>query len=110
MKKIAFTNTTEKGLELWILDVETRTAKKITSDNLNANLGSPYVWFRNSQDLLIRKLPANRPALLNEKKNLPTGPIVSNADGKVSQNRTYQDLLKNPMDEANFETLLKLNW
>jgi hypothetical protein len=54
MKKIAFTNTTEKGVELWILDVETRTAKKITSDNLNANLGSPYVWFRNSQDLLIR--------------------------------------------------------
>jgi Tol biopolymer transport system component len=51
-KKIAFTNTTEKGLELWILDLETRTAKKITSDNLNANLGSPYVWFRNSQDLL----------------------------------------------------------
>ena len=70
-KKVAFTNTTEKGVELWILDVETRTAKKLTSDNLNANLGSPYVWFRNSQDLLIRKLPSNRPALLNEKKNLP---------------------------------------
>ena len=106
-KKLAFTNTTEKGVELWILNLETRTAKKISNDNLNANLGSPYVWFRNSQDLLIRKLPANRPALLNEKKNLPNGPIVSNAEGKVSQNRTYQDLLKNPMDEANFETLTK---
>jgi len=106
-KKLAFTNTTEKGVELWILDLETRTAKKISNDNLNANLGSPFVWLKNSQELIVRKLPANRPALLNEKKNLPTGPIVSNADGKVSQNRTYQDLLKNPMDEANFETLTR---
>jgi hypothetical protein len=47
-------------------------------------------------------LPKNRAALLNEKKNLPTGPIVSNATGTISQNRTYQDLLKNKMDEANF--------
>jgi dipeptidyl aminopeptidase/acylaminoacyl peptidase len=106
-KKLAFTNTTDKGVELWILDLETRTAKKISNDNLNANLGSPFVWLKNSQELIVRKLPANRPALLNEKKNLPTGPIVSNADGKVSQNRTYQDLLKNPMDEANFETLTR---
>ena len=106
-KKLAFTNTTEKGVELWILNLETRTAKKISNDNLNANLGSPFVWLKNSQELIVRKLPANRPALLNEKKNLPTGPIVSNADGKVSQNRTYQDLLKNPMDEANFETLTR---
>ena len=51
-----------------------------------------FGW-KTSQELIVRKLPANRPALLNEKKkNLPTGPIVSNADGKVSQNRTYQDL------------------
>ena len=76
-KKIAFTNTTEKGVELWILNLETRTAKKISNDNLNANLGSPFVWLKNSQELIVRKLPANRPALLNEKKNLPTGPIVS---------------------------------
>lgn len=106
-RKLAFTNTTAKGVELWVLDTEIRTAKKITGGNLNANLGSPFVWLKNSQELLVKKLPANRQVLLNEKKNLPTGPIVSNSDGKVSQNRTYQDLLKNPMDEANFETLTK---
>jgi hypothetical protein len=50
-------------------------------------------------------LPKNRAALLNEKKNLPTGPIVSNATGTISQNRTYQDLLKKN-DEANFENIL----
>jgi hypothetical protein len=33
-------------------------------------------------------LPKNRAALLNEKKNLPTGPIVSNA----THNFSKQDL------------------
>ncbi|MEJ5048578.1 prolyl oligopeptidase family serine peptidase [Chryseobacterium culicis] len=104
-KKLAFTNTTNKGVELWIVDMETASANKITADNLNANLGMPYVWYNDSQSLLIRAIPQNRPALIDASKDLPTGPIVSTADGKVSQNRTYQDLLKNPQDEKNFETL-----
>ncbi len=104
-KSLAFTNTTSKGVELWIVDLVTATAKKLSEDNLNANLGSPYTWFRDSKSLLVNVLPSNRPALLDDKKNLPTGPIVSTSDGKVSQNRTYQDLLKNPKDETNFETL-----
>ncbi|WP_415327111.1 prolyl oligopeptidase family serine peptidase [Chryseobacterium sp. MMS23-Vi53] len=104
-KKLAFTNTTNKGVELWIVDLETATAKKITNDNLNANLGSPYVWNKDSQNILIKTLPQNRGTLIDSGKDLPTGPIVSTADGKVSQNRTYQDLLKNPQDEKNFEIL-----
>ncbi|WP_185114350.1 alpha/beta hydrolase family protein [Chryseobacterium artocarpi] len=105
-KKLAFTNTTDKGVELWIVDMETAAAKKITEDFLNANMGTPYIWYNDSQSLLIRTLPKNRPALIDSSKDLPTGPIVSTADGKVSQNRTYQDLLKNPQDEKNFETLI----
>lgn len=104
-KKLAFTNTTDKGVELWIIDMESATAKKITSDNLNANLGMPYMWYNDSQSLLIKTLPQNRAGLIDSSKDLPTGPIVSTADGKVSQNRTYQDLLKNPQDEKNFEVL-----
>lgn len=104
-KKIAFTHTTAKGVELWIVDLETAAAKKITHDDLNANFGSSYVWYKDSQNLLIKVLPKNRPALIDSSKDLPTGPIVSTADGKVSQNRTYQDLLKNPQDEKNFEIL-----
>lgn len=106
-KKVAFTNTTNTAVELWILDLASATAKKISSQPLNANLGSPYVWMSDSKTLLVKQIPFNRPELIDEKKNLPTGPTVSVADGKVSQNRTYQDLLKNPQDEANFETLAK---
>ncbi|QCX52277.1 S9 family peptidase [Elizabethkingia sp. JS20170427COW] len=104
-KTLAFTNTTSKGVELWIIDIATAHSKKISDDNLNANLGSPYSWFRNSQALLVNLLPKNRPALLNSKEDLPTGPTVSESSGKVSQNRTYQDLLKTPLDEKNFEIL-----
>jgi dipeptidyl aminopeptidase/acylaminoacyl peptidase len=105
-KVIAFTNTTSNGVELWTIDVATAQAKKITSDNLNANLGNPYSWMKDSQQLLIRVIPANKSKLIDEKKDLPKGPIVSESEGKVSQNRTYQDLLKNKTDEANFEALV----
>lgn len=105
-KKIAFTNTTTNGVELWVLDIETAQAKKLTSDNLNANLGNPVSWFRDGNSLLIKKIPANKPALINTAKAIPSGPIISNSDGQVSQNRTYQDLLKNPIDEQNFENIV----
>lgn len=105
--KLAFTNTTAKGVELWMVDLATATARKLTSDNLNANIGSPYAWYKDGSALLVRQVPENRPALLNAKASLPTGPTVSTANGKVSQNRTYQDLLKNPLDETNFETLMR---
>lgn len=104
-KKIAFTNTTNSGVELWVIDVATASAKKLTSDNLNANLGSPFNWMKDNENLLIKVLPKNRPALIDNKKDLPKGPIVSLSDGSKSQNRTFQDLLKNKTDEANFETL-----
>jgi dipeptidyl aminopeptidase/acylaminoacyl peptidase len=105
-KKIAFTNTTNSGVELWIIDVVTATATKITSDNLNANLGSPFNWMTDNETLLVKVLPKNRKPLIDEKKNLPKGPTVSTADGSKSQNRTFQDLLKNKTDEANFESLV----
>ena len=106
-KKITFTHTTEKGVQLWVVDVNSGIAKKLTSDNLNANLGNPTNWFRDSNQILIKVLPENRPNLIDNEKGLPEGPIVSETSGgKSSQNRTYQDLLKNKIDETNFEILV----
>ena len=104
-KKIAFTNTGAKGVELWVIDVDSASAKKLSEGVLNANLGLPYTWFKDSDNLLVKVLPKNRPALLDASKNLPTGAIISNADGTVSTNRTFPDLLKNKNDEVNFENL-----
>jgi dipeptidyl aminopeptidase/acylaminoacyl peptidase len=105
-KKLSFSNTTNTGVELWVLDIATAQATKLTEATVNANMGNPFSWFADNQTILVRMLVKNRPALIDQKKDLPTGPIVSTGDGSVSQNRTYQDLLKNPLDEQNFETLV----
>ena len=105
-KKIAFSNTSDTGVALWVVDVASAKAMKLTEDNVNANLGNPFSWYNDNENILVKMLLENRPALLDGKKNLPTGPIVSNATGSISQNRTYQDLLKNKTDEANFENVL----
>jgi dipeptidyl aminopeptidase/acylaminoacyl peptidase len=105
-KKIAFTNTVATGIELWVIDVVSASAKKLTAANLNANLGTPYNWLKDSETLLIKTIARNRAAIIDSKKDLPKGPTVSVSDGSKSQNRTYPDLLKNKTDEANFETLM----
>lgn len=104
--KIAFTHTAQTGVELWLIDLVKLTAMKLTDAELNANAGRPYTWFPDSKSLLVRMLPKDRKGLINTKVSLPEGPIVSTSDGEISQNRTYQDLLKTPLDEANFEILL----
>lgn len=104
--KLAFTHTSDQGVELWVVDLSRLTARRITDASLNANVGIPYSWLPNSSGLLVRMLPAGRKPLIDTQHLLPEGPVVSVSDGGISQNRTYQDLLKNPVDEANFETLV----
>ncbi|MGV3461069.1 MAG: S9 family peptidase [Flavobacterium sp.] len=104
-KKMAFTHTTDTGVEVWLLDIATLQARKLTDATANANMGNPLSWFRDSNALLVKMLPANRPELIKTADAIPAGPTVTVSDGSKAQNRTYQDLLKNKNDEANFETL-----
>jgi dipeptidyl aminopeptidase/acylaminoacyl peptidase len=104
--KIAFTHTAKTGVELWVIDVASAKAKRLTEARLNASLGRPYHWYTNNLSLLVKIIPTNRPALIDPKTEIPSGPIISMATGTVSQNRTFQDLLKNKTDEQNFETLI----
>ncbi len=105
--KVAFTNTTGTGVELWYFDFETGMATRLTEANLNANMGNPYTWFRDGSAFLVRILPEDKPALIDAAQAIPTGPTVSVSEqGQKAQNRTYQDLLQNATDEANFETLI----
>ncbi|PNQ73670.1 S9 family peptidase [Hanstruepera neustonica] len=103
---MTFTNTVSNGAELWLLDVLNASVKKITDANLNANMGNPVTWFKDSKSMLIKMLPENRKPLINTKEAIPTGPTISISEAGVkAQNRTYQDLLKNKNDEHNFEQL-----
>ena len=103
--KIAITNTTEKGVELWVLDLKNASVKKLTEPNVNANLGDVINWFKDGESILVKMLPQNRMPLIDDNESVPNGPTISSNDGKEAQNRTYQDLLKNPNDEFNFEQL-----
>ena len=104
-KKVALTNTTSNGVEVWVLDLATSSVSKLTDANVNANIGDAISWFEDGQSLLVKTISENRKPLINTKLAIPTGPTISVNDGKKAQNRTYQDLLKNQNDEHNFEQL-----
>jgi len=103
--KIAFTHTTSTGVEVWVLNLHTASAKKLTEPNANANMGDVINWFEESESMLVMMVPSGRKSLVDVGRSVPSGPTISVADGKKAQNRTYQDLLKNKNDEHNFEQL-----
>lgn len=103
---IAFTNTTDTGVELWYIDHANKQAKKLTDATMNLNMKSGMLWMKDSKSLLVKMLPKDRGVLVNTSLSIPSGPTVSvNEKGQKAQNRTYQDLLKDANDEHNFELL-----
>ncbi|MGB3343373.1 MAG: prolyl oligopeptidase family serine peptidase [Aequorivita sp.] len=104
-KLIAFLNTTENEVQLWLGDIENATATKLSSEKINANLGDPINWFKDSKSILIKTIPSTRKELINTLESIPSGPTVAVSDGEKAQNRTYQDMLGSPSDEFNFEQL-----
>jgi dipeptidyl aminopeptidase/acylaminoacyl peptidase len=104
-QKMAFTHTSSTGVELWVLDIRSASAGKLTEAKINANMGDAINWFEDSQAMLVKMISSEREALIDVSNAVPVGPTISVADGKKAQNPTYQDLLQNPNDEHNFEQL-----
>lgn len=104
-RKLAFTHTVRNGVEVWVLDLASNSARKLTEANVNSNLRDVINWFKDGQSLLVKMLPQKRSPLIDTQKAIPSGPTISINQGKKAQNRTYQDLLKNKNDEHNFEQL-----
>jgi len=99
-KYLAFTNTTDEGVELWLASAETREAKRLTDANLMAAIGSPCQWMPTSDALLCTLIPADRGAA-PEPPRVPVGPTIQEAaGGQRAPVRTYQNLLKSPFDEV----------
>ena len=104
-KLMAFLNTEENAVQLWILDIEKASARKLSALKVNANMGYAINWFKDNQALLLKTIPDNRKDLINILQAIPEGPTVMVSEGEKAQNRTYQDLLSSPNDEHNFEQL-----
>lgn len=101
-RKIAFLQNYADRIELWVIDIASKRASKVSERKLNNTFGGAYDWLPDSEHILFLAVPANRPAP-PEKPRVPTGPIVEENLGKKAPSRTYQDLLKNPYDESLFD-------
>ena len=99
-KKIAFTNTTNKAVDLYIIDVATHKAAKANKQPLNAILGQAMVWL--DDNTLLYKTILQPASAAPAKSLMPSGPAVQENLGKVAPSRTYQDLIKSPYDEKLF--------
>lgn len=104
-KKFAFTNTKKNSIELWVCDVAALKASMV-SDNLNMVFGSPVNWLPDNKSLLFRVTDKARGAK-PVRSLVPEGPVIQENLGKQGQAATYQDLLKDPVDEMIFEYYAK---
>jgi dipeptidyl aminopeptidase/acylaminoacyl peptidase len=101
-KKIAFTRDAGDGVELWIADAQTGKAEAVKDVRVNDVLESPFDWTSDNITLIAHVVPRDR-GKQPEAPKVPTGPVIDETSGKVSRMATFQDLLKNPYDEALFE-------
>ncbi len=102
-RHLAFTNTVDDGVELWVATVESRQARRLIGPELMAARGSPCQWMPDSRGLLCQLVPADRGAS-PESPRSPAGPTIQEAGGgQRTPVRTYQNLLQSPFDEKLFE-------
>lgn len=99
-KLAAFTNTLNDRIDLYVIDIATKAARKVNQAPLNTALGQSFTWIDNNR-LLYKTVPAGTDAL-PVAPAAPKGPVVQESKGKSAASRTYQDLIKSPYDEQLF--------
>lgn len=100
-KYVALTNTSNTGISLWVVDLSTLEARKLTDEIVNAVYGTGITWTPDNQ-ILFTAINPNRGGL-PKAPLAPKGPTVQETSGNAAPSRTYQDLLTNPYDEALLE-------
>jgi dipeptidyl aminopeptidase/acylaminoacyl peptidase len=100
-RRVSFTNTLADRVELWVADVATGRARRVTDAPLNA-VGGTCQWMADNARLLCTMRPdglGSPPAA----PRAPAGPVIQESSGRAAPVRTYQDLLGNTHDEALFD-------
>lgn len=100
-RNIAFTVGEDSAVKLWLADAQTGRARAVLSAKLNGAAGVPCSWIHASR-LVCNLIAADRGAPPSA-SSTPGGPVVQQSMGRTAANRTYQDLLASPADEATFE-------
>jgi dipeptidyl aminopeptidase/acylaminoacyl peptidase len=111
-KYLAFTQTESNGISLWVVDMATYEAKKLTEPILNQVFGNSVAWLPDNTIVIKAVNPAR--GSMPKAPAAPSGPVIQETSGNAAPSRTYQDLLSNPYDEALFayfmdSQLMKVN-
>lgn len=101
-RRLAFTRDLDDGVELWVADAATGSAKALPGVRVSDVLLPAFGWMHDNARLLVRTPPTGRGAAPARPK-VPVGPVVDESSGKRSQVATFQDLLQDEHDEALFE-------
>ncbi|MBD3162056.1 MAG: prolyl oligopeptidase family serine peptidase [Candidatus Eisenbacteria bacterium] len=99
--RIAFTQTVRDGIELWVVEIATAKARRLTPSILHLVADEPPRWMPDGRSLIATIVPEGREAP-PEAPLVPDGPVTQENLGKEAPARTYQDLLESPHDEALF--------
>jgi dipeptidyl aminopeptidase/acylaminoacyl peptidase len=115
--RFTFTNTTERGIELWLGDTTGKT-RKIEGVRINGVMAGPALggggrggagagpsdvqWMPDGKTLLVLMVKPNRGPAPAEPL-VPTGPHVQESLGGAAPEVTHEDMLQNPHDEDLFE-------
>ena len=101
--RLAFLNTKDSAIELWVADATTGTAKAgHGTDRINAAAGDPCDWLSDNATLVCTLVPAGRGSAPAE-PTAPPGPNIHENYGKAAPAPTYEDLLKTVHDDTLFE-------
>ncbi len=101
-RKVAFLQNNPDEIQLWVVDMNTFTAKRITNRKVNDTFRGSYNWMPDSEHILFAAVPAERGDVPRQNR-VPAGPVIEENLGRKAPSRTYQDLLKNPYDETLFD-------
>lgn len=98
---LAVITVTDKGSQLWVVNVERPGQPKLLAKRLSTVMGV-LRWMPDAKHILCQLVPDDRGREPID-DGVPAGPNIQESIGNKSPTRTYQDLLKNPHDEALFE-------
>jgi dipeptidyl aminopeptidase/acylaminoacyl peptidase len=98
--KIAFTQTTNSRVDLYVIDIATQKAMKVNRTALNTILGGAYEWV--DDKTILYKAVVKPASSAPPRSPVPDGPTVQENLGKKAPSATFEDLIKTPYDEALF--------
>ncbi|MBD3370898.1 prolyl oligopeptidase family serine peptidase [Candidatus Fermentibacteria bacterium] len=103
--KLAMTNETSEGVELWVLDAEKAESRRILGPHVSLAAYEMPLWLPDGSGLVCCTVPEERSGPPGEDP-VPAGPVIRETFGEEAPVRTLQDLLEDPHDKDLFEYYL----